>query len=197
MVPLGPEPDDSLVTDVSAMIALLLAAAAVSAGNLAAAASIGAVESDREVRARLVSAFAIFEGGMPVVGVLLGENLSRVVSVAAKPLAGTALASVGLYVLFASTREPPDGRHPLATNCGIIATSAVLSIDNLVVGDALGTAGVSLQATAATFGGMAIVIALVGLRLGSVLNSETTRTGEVVAGALLVALGVATAAAVV
>jgi putative Mn2+ efflux pump MntP len=175
------------------MFAIILAALAVSAGNLAAAASIGAVESSAALRTRVVLAFALFEGGMPVVGAVLERRLAEAVSSAAKPLAGSALALMGLYVLWSAIREESDAPHPLSTNRGILLTSALLSIDNLVVGDALGAAGVSLTATALTFGAVAILVAFVGLRIGAAMNSATARSGEFIAGALLLVIGVATA----
>lgn len=119
------------------MFEILLAALAVSAGNLAAAASIGAVEYTKAVQARVVLAFALFEGGMPVLGVLLGEHLSEVLSSDAKPAAGAALALMGMYLLVWSYRETTATPHPLSSSRAIVVTAALLSMYNLVVGDAL------------------------------------------------------------
>ncbi len=178
------------------MLETLLAAFAVSAGNLAAAASIGAVEYSKAVQTRVVAAFALFEGGMPVLGVLLGEHLSEVLSSAAKPVAGAALALMGLYLLIRLRRETIVTPHPLSSGRAIVVTAALLSLDNLVVGGTLGAAGVGLLVAAATFGTVAVLVAYLGLKVGRTMSVAAARAGDSLGGTLLVALGLATATGV-
>jgi putative Mn2+ efflux pump MntP len=71
-----------------------------------------------------------------------------------------------------------------------VLTSFALSVDNLVVGFALGTLDVSFPVAVIVIGTVSVAMALVGLELGSRLSAAFERRSEVIAGLALVLVGV-------
>jgi putative Mn2+ efflux pump MntP len=68
-----------------------------------------------------------------------------------------------------------------------------LSIDNLVVGFALGTVRVSFIVAASVIGAVSVAMSVVGLELGGRLGSGFEHRGEVIGGAVLALVGIALA----
>jgi hypothetical protein len=59
------------------MLALLLVAGSLGMSNFAASIAIGLSGVDQTLRVRIACAFGLFEAGMPVIGLLLGRELSH------------------------------------------------------------------------------------------------------------------------
>lgn len=72
-----------------------------------------------------------------------------------------------------------------------IVLGAALSIDNLVVGFALGADHAPLLASIVTIGVVSVVLSLLGLELGARLGERVERFGELVGGGVLILVGVA------
>jgi putative Mn2+ efflux pump MntP len=85
---------------------------------------------------------------------------------------------------------PPLGR--------LILTGLALSLDNLVVGFAVGTFPVSLAAAVIVIAAVSVGLSLAGLelgnRLGARLGARTGSRGEVIGGLALIGVGIALAA---
>lgn len=187
------------------MIALVLAAFAVGLDNFAAAVGIGIAGLDTRRRIEVAVVFGLFEGGVPLLGLLLGESVSGGVGKAAQPLGAVLLVATGLYEILQSRREGRatsqkggtrsriglGGRRRLAL---LVLAGAALSIDNLVVGFALGAYRVALVAAALIMAGMSVTLSLVGLELGDRVGHRLGEAGEFLGGAVLMAVGAAVGA---
>ena len=79
----------------------------------------------------------------------------------------------------------------------LLGTGLALSMDNLVVGFALGTYDVSFVVAAAVIAGVSVVMSLVGLEFGSRLGGQLGRRSELVGGVILTAVGGAIAAGLI
>jgi putative Mn2+ efflux pump MntP len=79
----------------------------------------------------------------------------------------------------------------------LLATGLALSVDNLVVGFALGTYHVSFVVAAALIAAVSITMALIGLELGSRLGEHLGQRSELLGGAILIAVGGAIAAGLI
>jgi putative Mn2+ efflux pump MntP len=179
------------------MIALLLVAASVGLSNFAAAIGIGVAGVDARLRLRVGLVFGIFEAGMPVVGLIIGQRVAADLGQAARWLGAALLIAVGGYGIVKSLRTGgASGPGPgLAGNPGrLLLSGLALSMDNLVVGFALGTYRVNLVTGAAIFGGVSVVLALAGLELGAKIGERAGNRGEQIGGAILISVGVAIAA---
>jgi len=175
------------------MLALLLVAASVGASNFAASIAIGVAGVDARTRIRVGVIFGLFEAGMPVVGLAIGAQVAGVLGHAGRWLAAAMLIGVGIYGLFGPVRDESAviasarGRH-------LLLGGLILSIDNLVVGFALGSTHTSVLVGALVIGAVSVALSLIGLELGARIGSRAGERGEQLAGLMLISVGVAIAA---
>ena len=210
------------------MIALLLAAVAVGLSNLAAAIGIGVTGVNARIRLEVGLVFGVFEAGMPVVGLLIGQRFATDLDEAVRWPGAVLLMLVGALGLVRSIREgrqnaakaqpdpgtaAPGTAHSRATRLRsilnpsvsgllaspsphlgrLLASGLVLSMDNLVVGFALGTYGVSVATGAILIGSISVAMSLIGLELGGLLGRWAGRRSEQVSGLILILVGAAIA----
>ena len=181
------------------MIALLLAAAAVGLSNLAASVGIGVAGVNARVRLRVGVVFGVFEAGMPVVGLLIGQQLATDVGRVVRWPGAVLLMLIGVLGVLRSLKArraspPPADAPALIPRRGtvrLLASGLVLSMDNLVVGFALGTYGVGILVGAIVIGAVSVVMSLAGLELGGLLGRWAGRRGDQVSGAALILVGAA------
>jgi manganese efflux pump family protein len=179
------------------MIALVLVAASVGLSNFAAAIGIGVAGVDARLRLRVGLVFGLFEAGMPVAGLLIGQRLAVNLGRETRWIGAALLIAVGGYGIVKSLSTGGDARGAGPSTIGnparLLLSGLALSIDNLVVGFALGTYRVNVLTGAAIFGGVSIVLSLVGLELGAKIGERAGSRGEQIGGAILISVGVAIA----
>jgi manganese efflux pump family protein len=245
------------------VVALLFAAVAVGLSNLAAAIGIGVTGVNTRVRLQVGLVFGVFEAGMPVVGLLIGQQFATDMDKAVRWPGAILLMIVGAQGLVRSIRESrrnaaaakrpsgaakPGASDPGAANPGaasldatnpgnasldatnlgaanpgtadigagrpgrgpspgvsgllaspsprlgrLLASGLVLSMDNLVVGFALGTYGVSVAAGAILIGSISVAMSLAGLELGGFLGRWAGERSEQMSGVILILVGAAIA----
>jgi putative Mn2+ efflux pump MntP len=177
-------------------LALLLVAGSLGLNNLAASIAIGLSGIDRAARARVAVAFGAFEAGMPVVGLLIGHQLSHALGSAAHIIGGLLLIAVGAQITIAAKRSerPAAARSedPAGAHLGrLLLLAAGLSIDNLVVGFALGAYHAPLAVSVAVIAAVSVGLSLVGLELGARLGTRVEHRSEVLSGIVLIVTGLA------
>ncbi|HEY3978041.1 MAG TPA: manganese efflux pump [Streptosporangiaceae bacterium] len=199
------------------MLALLVVAVSVGLSNFAASIGLGASGATRRTRLHVALIFGLFEGGMPALGLLLGRSLAGTLGDAAHWAGAGLLIATGGYALLQAARAtraargarpadgvPPDPAAPpgpAGQSLGrLLVTGLALSMDNLVVGFAVGTFPVSLVTAVAVIAAVSVALSLVGLelgsRLGARLGARTGSRGEVLSGLALIGVGIALAAGV-
>jgi len=182
------------------MLALLLVAASVGMSNFAAAIAIGVSGVDAATRLRVGLVFGAFEAGMPIVGLILGEQLAGPLGHAARWVGGGLLIAVGGYALvsaYRAQRRPAAGdaaKQPQLSHVRLLLGGLALSLDNLVVGFALGTYNTSIIEGAIVIGVVSVVLSLIGLELGARMGRWAGERGEQLAGVMLISVGIAIAA---
>jgi manganese efflux pump family protein len=184
------------------VLALLLLAVALGLSNFAAAIGIGVSGVRGRDRVRIAVVFGVFEAGMPVLGVALGQGLASSLGHAAHWLGGAALIVIGVTGLVLARRAPrPAPGRPAPGRSSwrlgrVVASGLALSADNLAAGFALGAYHTGLAVAATVFGVVSVVMSLAGLELGAALGAGASERCEVVASVMLVAVGSAVAAGV-
>jgi len=183
------------------VLALLLLAVALGLSNFAAAIGIGVSGVHGRDRVRIAVVFGVFEAGMPVLGVALGQSVAAGLGHAARWLGGTVLIAIGVTGLILARRarraRVPRVRGGPSWRMGrVVASGLALSADNLAAGFALGAYHTGLAAAAAVFGGVSVIMSLGGLELGATLGAGAGDRSELAASVMLVAVGALVAAGV-
>jgi putative Mn2+ efflux pump MntP len=178
------------------MLGLLLVAVAVGLSNFAAAIGIGLSGVDAGVRIRVAIIFGIFEAAMPIVGLLIGHRLASSFGAAASLIGGGLLIAIGIYsVVQARLNRSRAVQVPSGTG-RLVVSGAALSIDNLVVGFALGTYQVSIVLAAVVIAVVSVGLSLIGLELGHRLGAVVEKWSAEVGGGVLVLVGAIIAAGI-
>jgi putative Mn2+ efflux pump MntP len=155
------------------------------------AAGLGLVGVSARRRRRLTLLFTGFETGMPLVGLLLGAPLARVIGSAADYLAIGVLLAFGVYTLLSD--EDDDGRLAgLARTRDVrvlVLLGLSISLDELAIGFTLGLLRLPVVLVLVLVAVQTVVVTQAGLRLGGRLSSRVTEGVERLAGAALCALG--------
>jgi putative Mn2+ efflux pump MntP len=164
--------------------------------------------------------FGAFESGMPVVGLLVGAHVATRLGEESQWVGGALLIGVGLYGLVHAIRTrgagetvpsgipKPDTAESAAAEAGaelpgtagsrlpalrLLLSGLALSIDNLVVGFALGTYQISIFAGAFIIGAVSVGLSLIGLELGARLGNWAGHRSDQLGGVILISVGAAIA----
>jgi len=174
------------------VLALLLVALSVGLDNFGASTALGVSGVDRKLRLRIALIFGVFEATMPLVGLLLGHSVAHDLGGAARPIGGALLGIAGVYAVVSELLgEKSTDRAPDPGVRRLVLIGAALSIDNLVVGVALGTYHVGLLVAAVTIGAVSVALSLLGLEVGSRLKGPLGQRSELAGGAVLALVGLA------
>ncbi|HEX7262911.1 MAG TPA: manganese efflux pump [Candidatus Dormibacteraeota bacterium] len=153
-------------------------------------AAIGMTRPTGAQRLRFGLLFAAFEGGMPVIGLLVGAGLGQAIGGWSEYLAIAALAGLGLYMLFG--RDDDEERaQKLATSSGtaMIVLGLSVSLDELAIGFSLGLLNVPIVPAIILIAAQAFVVSQIGFALGGRVGEATREGAERLAGAVLLAIG--------
>jgi putative Mn2+ efflux pump MntP len=178
------------------VLSLILVAGALGLSNFGAAMGIGLGGLSPGLRLRVAIVFGTFEAAMPVLGLVLGHQLSRSLGSTGAHLGGALLIVVGAYTMWQAGRTVPTGSDSASASTGLVrllVTGAALSVDNLVAGFALGAHKVSIVVAALTIAAVSVALSLMGLELGHRLSVAAERVSGAAGGAVLVLVGVAIA----
>ena len=139
------------------MVALLLVALSVGLDNFGAAGALGISGTGSHHRLKVAVVFGVFEAGMPLLGLALGDSIARGLGGHAKLVAGLVLCLAGVFTLVQEhrTRDPAPTSEAPAAEPGLtrlIVLAAALSIDNLAIGFALATSHVNVVVAALVIG---------------------------------------------
>lgn len=175
------------------MLALVVAAVAVGLDNFGAAIGIGTAHGRSRYRWQVAAVFGVFEAGMPVLGMVVGRAVAGQIAGVAPIIGGVAVGLMGVASVVEVLRHE-SGRGPVrrpALGLGrLLVLGLVLSLDNLAVGFALGSAKVGLLAAVVVIGVVSVALSLLGLELGGRLGERVGERGELVGGVALMVVGI-------
>ena len=173
------------------MLKLLLFVLPLGLDTFAVSAALGIRGVTRRERLQLSLLMSGFETAMPVVGLLLGHGLGRLIGGAADYVAAAALLGLGAYLLLAG--EAAEERRVSAfagmRGLALLALGLSISLDELAMGFTIGLLGLSIVAAVILIGAQAFVVAQLGLRLGARAGEAGREWAERLAGVSLVGLG--------
>jgi putative Mn2+ efflux pump MntP len=168
---------------------IVLVAVAVGLSNFAAAIGIGLSGVDGRLRVRVAIIFGFFEAAMPLLGLLAGDRVATAIGSDGSYVGGGLLIAAGLFA-FVQARTRAPGVDQRTSTGKLLLTGAALSVDNLVVGFALGTRNVPLVGAAIVIAGVSVAMSLVGLEVGRRLGRSVEQWSAELGAAVLVLAGI-------
>ncbi len=176
-------------------LAVLLLFLSLGLDTLAVALGLGLGGLPRSRRLRVGIVFALFEGGMPVVGLLIGGSLSAVLGNLAGIAAGVILIGLGGLTIREAWRGDDDDAtaHVAAAmdDRRLLLTGLSVSLDELAVGFSLGVLRVPLGPALGYIALQAFALTFAGLALGGRLGPRLGARAELASGGVLLLLGLA------
>jgi putative Mn2+ efflux pump MntP len=142
-------------------------------------------------RVRMALAFGLCDGFSPILGLLLGEAVTRTFVPWVEWVGPVTLGGFGVLTFLTAGRRDSSvdsGGAPGAWR--LLGLPLALSLDNLVAGFGLGTIRAPVVASAIILGTVSGAMALAGLYLGSVICRKTPTRAAQLGGASLALLAV-------
>ena len=157
--------------------------------NFRVSVALGTVPFSMKRAVQVALTFGLWDAIMPLLGLLIGNQIGEAVGDVADLVGAAALGSYGLYLVVSSLRnpEPDELDHPWA----LFGIPLTLSLDNLFAGASLGILGLSPWFSAAVFGVMTAVLSLVGLQLGRAVARLIRIRADLLSGVTLIIAAVA------
>jgi manganese efflux pump family protein len=139
---------------------------------------------------KIAVVFGFFDGVAPLVGILVGHDVSQEIGDGIADRAGaTALGLYGLYLIVRALRTATQEQLEAEHRWSIFSLPVPLSLDNVIAGTGLGLLGLSPLVPATLFGAITILMTFVGLQLGRAVSrfiSIRPRWDAVVGVALII-----------
>jgi putative Mn2+ efflux pump MntP len=160
--------------------------------NLAFAVGLGLAGLPRTRWLRVGVTFALFEGLMPLVGLLIGQTVSSTLGALAEYTAAIILIAIGGLAVREALGEDDDDAVPALTAVEgprLFWTGFTISLDELAVGFSLGVLNVAIGLALAYIAVQALAMTFLGLALGRRLGARLGSRAELASGLVLLLLG--------
>jgi manganese efflux pump family protein len=146
--------------------------------------ALGTVPFGLKRAVQVALTFGLWDGIMPLIGLLIGRQIGEAVGDVADYVGAAALGGYGLYLVISALRnpEPDELDHPWA----LFGIPLSLSLDNLFAGASLGMLGLSPWFSAAVFSTMTAVLSLIGLQVGRAAASLIRIRSDLLSGVTLI-----------
>jgi putative Mn2+ efflux pump MntP len=168
---------------VTAVTELLALALFLGLDSLRASLALAAAGLVRAQPLRLSVSFGICDAAASLVGLALGASLLEPARVVLDGFGPLVLVGCAVYVVLARPRTQGGSyQDPWTTVAGV---PLALSVDNLLVGAALGVHGLPIVVSALVLGATSALLSLVGFALGRVAGPWLTVRTELAGAALL------------
>ena len=130
--------------------------------------------------------FGLFQGGLLLLGYLIGISLENYVRLMAHPLGIIILAFVGLRMVFESRKSTAVYRTYTDKNVKILAAfSLAIGINAFMTGLSLGLIGIRAWYQAGFLIFVTFVMSLIGIRMGKLGKFDSGKRAEISGGLLI------------
>jgi manganese efflux pump family protein len=166
------------------IVELLILGFVLSLDNFRVSIVLGTVPFSFRRAVQVALMFGLWDGVMPLLGLLLGSYVSEATGTVAEYVGAIVLGGYGLYLLISALRnpEPDELDHPLA----LFGIPLSLSLDNLLTGTSLGLLGFSPWISAAVFGITTALMSFVGLQMGRAAARVIRIRSDLLSGVMLI-----------
>jgi putative Mn2+ efflux pump MntP len=160
--------------------------------SFAVAAALGASQvTTAWQRLRISLVFVVFEGGMPLIGLVIGSVLARGIGRIADYVAAAAVIGIGIWMLRSDNEDEEDraGRIMTSSGLALVGLGISISLDELAIGFGIGLVRLPVSTVIVAIALQAFVAAQLGLALGAKIAERWRERAERVAGIALILLG--------
>jgi manganese efflux pump family protein len=175
------------------MLKLLVFVLPLGLDSFAVATAIGAAQATTaSQRLRISLILMIFEGGMPLIGLGLGNVLAHGIGVAAGYLAAIIVSGIGAWMLLSGEQdeEAKAGRITASRGLALLGLGVGISMDELAIGFSIGLTRLPVTSVIAAIALQAFIAAQLGLTTGAKIAERWRERTERLAGITLIVLGV-------
>lgn len=160
--------------------------------TFALAAALGVAGLAKQDRLRVSLVFAVFEAGMPIVGILAGRVVGGLIGEWAG-WGGIAIVALAGLLLLRPNKDEEDEERRLkllahARGLAILDLGISISVDELTVGLSAGLLGLSIALTVVWVAIQAFLLTQLGLRFGGRIGETLRERSEQAAGVALIAV---------
>ena len=174
------------------MLALIGLVLPLGLDTFAVSATLGAIGLGGAQRLRLSLVFVAFEGLMPLVGLLIGDQLGERIGGVGEYAAIAALFALGVYEL----RQDEDAEEALVKRMSrahgaiLLTAGLAVSLDELAIGFAFGLLNVPIVPAVLAIAAQALLLSQLGFAIGSRIEERVREQAERLSGILLIGLAV-------
>ncbi len=155
------------------------------------AVALGIAGIGRRDRLRVGSTFALFEGGMPLVGFVIGRLAGQTLGDAATIAGIVVLFLVGAWMVYESVSADEELDLEISSLRRLVVTALSVSLDELAIGFSMGALGLPIGITVALIAVQAFALTLLGTAIGNRVGENLAERAETVAGLVLCGLAIA------
>jgi putative Mn2+ efflux pump MntP len=154
--------------------------------NLAVASGLGLLGVRRGQRVCFAVSCTCFETLMPICGLFIGLGLRSRIGPAVECIGPICLVACGLLVL-STVMKKRENHSILDRPLAMVLLPLTLSLDNLMAGISLGTAGARFTVHAAVIGVVSGIMSVAGFAIGKWFRPRSTFLTRALAGSWLIA----------
>ena len=131
----------------------------------------------------------LFHVIMPLLGMIIGYELSENLGRFAVLLGGFLLMGIGFHMIYSTLFGKEENKYS-PTGVGLLLFAFSVSVDSFSVGISLGTFGAKTWLTILLFGIISTILTWAGLLLGRRVEQELGKFGELLGGSFLLIFGI-------
>jgi len=167
------------------MITLLLLGFALSLDSFRVSLGLGTLKLSRLRQFQIVIAFGVCDAVAPLIGLLIGQSLLKIVGPWVEHIGPLLLCAYGVYVIYIAKRCA--GSEAGETDRWmVLGLPLSLSLDNLIAGTTLGMIGFPILLSVIIIGAMSSLFSFAGLRLGKTAVNLLRFRADLIGGVVLI-----------
>jgi len=174
------------------IITLLLISLSVGLDNFATSIAMGVSGIKKSRRIRIALFFGFFETLMALIGILLGKQALSILGDKAHIIGGILLGLTGMYQIYSSFKNEIENntKKDIAGTWNLFFPALALSIDNLIVGFSLGARHLNVVQSILAICAASLLLSSLGLEIGNRIRKVVEEYSEIIAGSILILVGV-------
>jgi putative Mn2+ efflux pump MntP len=179
-----------MISDLATILKLGVLVLSLGLDTFTVAVGLGMSGVGRSDRLRVGASFALFEGGMPLVGFIIGRAAGGLLGDLASAIGIVVLFGVGAWIVLETVSGEDKAHVDLEGWRGLVLTSISVSLDELAIGFSMGALGLPILVTVSLIAAQAFVLTLVGTAVGNRIGERLAERAELAAGLVLCGLAV-------